>query len=179
MKKVAMLATLCVLAALRAQAAPITVSAGEFVIFNFDLTGETPPPPYASVGLDVQLDDLEFEPPPCSGADGACEPLDKGEWKLWTEVGGAGLNFFTFPAVNLNAVWNLSEMNDGVFSATLRITEGSVTVDPIVCGKTPDGTGTPACPQVSPPPVPEPSVLSLLASAAVARRYRRRREGAA
>ena len=52
-----------------AQAAPIVVSAGDFVTFNFDLTGETPPPPYSLVGINTQLDisTLDFEPPPCSG----------------------------------------------------------------------------------------------------------------
>ena len=53
MKRVFTLAVLGVLVASVAQAAPITVSTGDFVIFNFDLTGETPPPLYAMVGMSV------------------------------------------------------------------------------------------------------------------------------
>jgi hypothetical protein len=97
MKRVFTLAILGVLVASGAQAAPILVSAGDFVVFNFDFTGETPAPPYSRVGMDVMLSGLDFEPPPCGGPGGVCEPVDEGEWKLWTELNGTGINFFTFP----------------------------------------------------------------------------------
>jgi hypothetical protein len=82
--------------------------------------------------------------------------------------------FFTFPALNLNGFWNAPEMNDGVFSATLRVTQGAITVDPIVCGIAPDGSRTTDCPRV-PPPVPEPAALAHLVSGAVAGLLRRHR----
>jgi hypothetical protein len=176
MKRVFALLILGVFVASGAQATPISVSAGDFAVFNFDFTGETPPPPYSRFGIDVQLSGLDFEPPPCSEPGGLCEPLDKGEWKLWTELNGTGLTFFTFPAVNLNALWNFPEMNDGVFSLTLRMTEGSIIVDPIGCGIATDGTQTSACSQVPPPPAPEPAMLSLLASGAAAVALFRRRK---
>jgi hypothetical protein len=173
MKTILTLACMVLLAP-AAQATPITVSAGDFVVFNFDLTNENPPPPYLRAGMDVQLSGLDFETPPCSGPDNMCQPLDQGEWKLWTEPDGTGINFDVFPGVNLNSVWNWPEMNDGVFSATLQVTAGSITVDPIACGIAPDGTGTSACPRVPPPPAPEPATVTLMASAAVAAILRRR-----
>ena len=76
---------LAALLASRAQAAPITVSAGDFLTFNFDLSGETPAPPYALAGMTTNASGLDFEPPPCVVL--LCELLDKGVWTFWTERG--------------------------------------------------------------------------------------------
>jgi len=167
-----------VLMASRAYAAPVTVSAGDFLTFNFDLRGETPAPPYALASMITNVSGLDFAPPPCGGPGGLCDLLDIGEWRFWTELNGTG-SLFQTAAVNLATLFH-SEMTDGVFSATLQMTEGSIVVDPVACGIAriaPDGERTPGCGPPEPPPsVPEPSALSLLASAgavAMLRRLRR------
>jgi hypothetical protein len=169
MKRVFALAVLAMLGASRAQAAPITVSAGDFVTFNFDLTAEIPPPPYVVAFMSTNVSDLDFAPPPCNGL---CDLLDVGVWNFWTELDGLGTLFFTYP-VNLGSRFD-TEMKDGVFSATLSMTAGSITVDPVACGIAPDGTRTPDCPPAPPPPAPEPATLSLLTSAAAAAMLGRR-----
>jgi hypothetical protein len=83
MRKIFAAAILTVFVASRAQAAPVTVSAGDFVTFNFDLSGETPGPPYVLAGFIPNTSGLDFEPPPCGDF---CALLDVGEWKLWTEL---------------------------------------------------------------------------------------------
>jgi hypothetical protein len=40
---------------------------------------------------------VDVEPPPCSGPNNVCEPLDLGEWKFWTELDGTGTAFFYVP----------------------------------------------------------------------------------
>ena len=169
MARVLGIALLAALFASRAHAAPITVSAGDFLTFNFDLSGATPPPPYAVAGLSTGVGDLDFEP--CSV--GLCELLDIGVWNFYTELDGAGSLFFT-DAVNLGGRFD-TEMRDGVFSATLQMTEGSITVDPVACGITAGGARTPGCPPAPPPTVPEPATMALLASGAVALLARRSR----
>ena len=174
MSKIIVVAILTVFVASRAHAAPITVSAGDFLTFNFDLSGATPPPPYSLASMNVNLEGLDFAPPPCNGPNGECELLDIGEWRLYTELDGAGDLFFVYP-VNLNATFQ-PEMHDGVFSATLQMFDGSITVDPVACGVTADGARTPDCPPAPPPPVPEPATMTLLASGAAAAMLARRRK---
>ena len=153
----------------QAHAAPITVFPGDFLTFNFDLTGETPAPPYTLASMMTHVSGLDFAPPPCSGPGGLCELLDIAVWSLWTELNGTG-TLFASGAANLEAQYH-TEMTDGVFSATLQMTAGSITVNPVACGiaRIPDGERTPDCiPAPPPPPAPEPAAISLLVSAAVA-----------
>jgi len=139
---------------------------------NFDLSGETPGPPYVLAGFIPNTSGLDFEPPPCGDF---CALLDVGEWKLWTELDGTG-QFFFFWDLSLGGAFQ-PEMLDGVFSATLQVFKGSITVDPVACGVAADGSRTPDCPAVEPPPVPEPATVGLLAlfgGALLARRLRTR-----
>ncbi|HEV8393096.1 MAG TPA: PEP-CTERM sorting domain-containing protein [Vicinamibacterales bacterium] len=163
---------LAALFASRADAAPITVSAGDFLTFNFDLSGETPAPPYLRAGVNLNRSGLDFEPPPCD----VCEPLDVAVWKFWTELDGNGTLFLVHNAT-LASAWNFLEMQDGVFSATLQMFEGSIVVDPIACGIAADESRTSGCSPFEPPQVPEPATVGLLAIGAgtlVARRRRTR-----
>src|SRR6185436_7815520 len=119
--------SLTVLVAGRAQAVPITVSAGDFLTCNFDLSGATPPPPYGIASMNVNLSGLDFIP--CDV--GLCELADIGVWTFWTELNGTGEVFATAHA-NLGGQFH-TDMLDGVFSATLQMTEGAITVDPVAC----------------------------------------------
>jgi hypothetical protein len=174
MRQLLAVAVLATLFAPPVQAAPITVSAGDFITFNFDLSGETPAPPYVIAGVDLRRSGLDFEPPPC----GICSPLDIGEWKFWTELDGQGSVFLTHDAT-LGGAWNFAEMlDDGVFSATLEMFEGEIVVDPVACGVAADGARTPGCPAGPLPPAPEPAAVTLLAigaAAAIAGRRKARR----
>lgn len=173
MRQTLAVAALTTLFASPAQAAPITVSAGDFVTFNFDLSGEMPPPPYVLASVLLNTSGLDFEPPPCSGPGGECALLDIGEWKFWTELDGTGSLFFVYD-LSLGALFR-PEMLDGVFSATLQVFEGSITVDdPVACGIAADGARTPGCPAAPPPPAPEPATVSLLAIGAAFALVRRR-----
>jgi len=73
---------------------------------------------------------------------------------------------------------NFLEMEDGVFSATLQMFEGSIVVDPVACGVAADDSRTSGCPPFEPPPVPEPATVELLAIGAGALLARRRRDRA-
>ena len=153
-----------------AHAAPIVVSAGDFLTFNFDLSGATPAPPYAIASANLNASGFDFQSPPCD----ICALLDIGVWNFWTELNGTGNLFFTHD-LSLGALFH-EEMKDGVFSATVQVTEGAITVDPVACGITADGSRTPGCPP-APPPVPEPATVWLLTlggAALLARRDRAR-----
>ena len=140
MKHVLIVAVVVLSAGARAQAAPITVSAGDFAIFDFDLRGGTPPPPYARGLLDIGLNDLDL-------------PDDVGEWTFWTELDATGSVFYTFAGANLNAIADFAELNDGVVSATLNMISGSITVDPCLWGIAEDGSQN-RCGTFVPPPPP-------------------------
>jgi hypothetical protein len=163
MKKLLGLAVVALLSASRAGATPIIVSEGDFVLFNFDLTDATPPPPYSSAILHLGRTGLDFFPP------------DVGEWTFWTELNASGTVFLT-AGVNLSG-FGRPELNDGVVSATLSMTAGSITVDPCLLGITADGARTECAnlPPPPPPPVPEPATLSLLGAGIAAAMFRHRR----
>ena len=177
MRRILAVALFAALVAAPTQAAPITVSAGDFLTFNFDLSGETPAPPYVIAGVDLRMTGLDLEPPPCGAF---CNPLDVGEWKFWSELDGTGSVFLVHDAT-LGGAWNFAEMlDDGVFSATLEMFDGEIAVDPVACGVADDGARTPGCPAGPlPPPAPEPATISLLAfgGALVLARRRNTRRG--
>ena len=176
MSKIFAVAVLTMFVASGAHAAPITVSAGDFLTFNFDLSGATPAPPYAIASMSTNVDGLDFAPPPCTGPNDECDLLDIGEWRFYTELDGTG-DLFLVSHANLGGAF-FDEMKDGVFSATLRMFEGSITVDPFACGIAADGARTPGCGDAPPPPAPEPATIGLLALSVGALLARRRRNRA-
>ncbi len=151
-----------------ADASPITVSAGQTVIFNFDFAAEgvVPPPLYPVMeffaNVDLSTDDAS----------------DNGTLKVFTDLNGGGIvaASATGSGVDLSTSTNNLGLTDGIFSATLTMTAGSITLDPYAFGA--DANLTPLTPHVSAlQPVPEPATLTLLggglAATALRRRFRR------
>jgi hypothetical protein len=154
MRTIVALSLAVLLGASASESAPITVSAGDFVTFNLDLSGATPAPPYDRALLSLARTGLDI-------------PGDVGEWLFWTELNGTG-SVFALGDATLGALANFVELNDGVVSATLRMTSGAITVEPCLLGIPAEGrrasTGG-ECDRFlepPPPPAPEPVTVTLL-----------------
>jgi hypothetical protein len=144
-------------------AAPIVVSAGEVVTFNFDFVaaGVVPPPPYLGIGLYTN-----------SLPQG---PGDFGLWTGYSELDGGGAQIFGPFNANLHSTVLMAGAVDGVFSMVLSVVSGSITVDPVAYTWINNDTlgagpvaGVPAA-------VPEPATLLLLGAGLGAGAWRRRR----
>ena len=146
----------------RAEAAPILVSAGEAVIFNFDLTGAVPPPPYTSISAFTGTDSSSLFDP----------EVELGGWQFFSELNGTGALFRT-GSVFLSGVGNWPGMFDGVFSVVLTLTHGSLIVNPSARGSV-LGVETGLIPATV-ASVPEPATLALFASGLVTAAVRRSR----
>ncbi len=151
--------------AVPAHSAPIVVSAGDVLTFNFDFvaSGVVPTPPYPFVQFDTGL------------GFGTPEPGDFGLWTGFSELNGAGSTIFGPHSVALLAT--VIPEGDGVFSMVLSVVTGSVTVDPVAYGYENQVLLTEA---VSPvlveaAPVPEPATLTLVGLGLAAAACRRRR----
>lgn len=148
------------------QAAPIVVSAGEIVTFNFDFvaSGVVPAPPYLGVAFETRVD-----------VGGALTPGNFGLWSGYSELDGGGtLIFDPFTAI-LHSTVLIEGAVDGVFSMVLSVLEGSLTVDPHASVWI--NNNTPGSDPVAPLPasVPEPATLTLLGVGLAAAACRRRR----
>jgi hypothetical protein len=123
----------------------LTLNAGQSVYFNFDLTGATPGPNFASVVILPQLAGY--------GAG------DLGGAVCYGGLNGTGLaiqNCFANRSVTLIG---FPEFNDGQFSWLLTAVTGSFIPNPCAKGRTAAGVET-AC--IAGTPVPEPGSLALL-----------------
>jgi len=135
-----------------ANAVPVTVSAGESVLWNFDLSGQAPAAPYDSGSFNTNLADLDF--------------FDAGTWIAFTDSDGGGAQT-VFGAQNLSSVGGntpelLALWLDGIWSIQLTMTSGAITVDPCFIGRKDPDQQTACVAGVLPTTaVPEPGTLAL------------------
>ena len=102
-------------------AAPVTLVAGDSVLFNFDVRGALSPPPYSNTSLNPGLSAL-------LGAQGTTDfyrDLDGARYLFSLDTPGAGIG--GGPA---------DFLADGMFSFVVTMTAGSITFDPWFVGST-------------------------------------------
>ena len=104
-------------------AVPITVSPGDTLLWNFDLSGQTPAPPYEAGIFRTGLTGFDFS--------------FVGEWAFFEDLDGGGAQFDQNPLGLIASAANFpDEFTDGRWSIRLTMTVGSVNVDPCFAGAT-------------------------------------------
>lgn len=168
-----------------AQALPVTVSAGSPQAFNFDLTGQTPAPPYPTMNIRVEGDGFATGDVYLLQVFSA---LDLGGTLVYTAGPIVGNDCCSG---NLVFEYGLSQVNwpgleDGLFSVRLSAPTGSYQIDVLAATGTDANdqqtsrvTGVPVTGSVPEPGTASLGVLALIALAAGAWRRRRVRPTAA
>jgi len=160
-----------------AQATPVTILSGQTMLFNFDMTGAAPAPPYTRVELNF-------------GVDLAASTATDALYEVFTELEGNGsLGGGPISVVSLASILASDEdpeFVDGLFSFTIKALDGDLTMDAKVQGVLVIPRGefrtdfiepvVRLIDSTAPGTVPEPSTVALvlLAAAAMAARGGRR-----
>jgi hypothetical protein len=157
MKFPGLLAVGLLAASMSANALPISATADNTYIFNFDfvVSAATPSPIYSDVHFHTGLD--------ASTVDAG----DSGTWVFFGDPGAGGAEIFSIVLNFSNITLSFPSLTDGIFSARLSMTSGSVIVDPRAIGESftalLTGVTNPISVQIiQPTPVPEPGTLALL-----------------
>jgi len=105
-----------------AVAAPMTVNAGDTVVFNFDFvaSGASPQPPYEFTLLSTVQTGWSFD--------------DAGLWTWFPELNLLGIGSNIYGPNLVAALNNDPGFTDGVFSVKLAMTAGSISIDPFALG---------------------------------------------
>jgi hypothetical protein len=112
-----------VLVSKMAVATPVTISAGESVVFNFDFVAQSisPPPPYDLVVVEPQITQYN-------------SAVDSGAMNFYAGLNGTGSAYggcldMSLGGTLCQGIW--AGWDDGVFSVRITVTTGSVVVDPL------------------------------------------------
>jgi len=130
-----------------AQASLITVNAGDSALWNFDLTGTTPPPPFDIVSLFT----------------GITTTYVPGTYSLFSDLDGAGTLIGTAPSSLFAIIGGNPGWLDGLFSLQLALDAGtgSMSLEPYAFGTASDVNTANVYGVVVDAAVPEPATLAL------------------
>jgi hypothetical protein len=153
------------------QATPILVNNGESILFNFDLTGGTPAPPFGQVEFTVDVSPFLFSP-------------DLGI-TTYDELNGAGNIVNANGGATIDPTWtqqfyrplDTAGVLDGLFSALVTVNDGGpVTISNVVAtGYNSTGSSYGPIPGVLVSQAPEPSILALFGIGFAGMGFARRR----
>ena len=133
-------------------ASAVTLSAGQSVLFNFNLTGSTPSPIFDSATYRISIANLEAG----DAGIGLCYPEPN--------AGGLARGNSCFPSPPSTGIQYFDDaehlFSDGLFSLVISATQGSFDVSACAYG-TKAGVST-GCIAGTVPSVPEPGTLALL-----------------
>ena len=130
---------------------PVTVSAGQRVTFNFDLTPIVPASAYRSVRIYFEQDDVDA--------------ADVGSFNVFDDVDGFGSTVATQTSLfhPPYSLYFANTLSDGIFSLVVAMSAGSIEVEPWAEGWNGRFASRPIAGTLS--TVPEPATFGLAAMA--------------